>query len=422
MPSYLANTKLTRGELRLYLTNLDGNPQDGFDVRWTVYASGGIQVSGKSLKAIKAKTGEYYAPWQVTDKNGNYYIEWEWQENPGYPRLFKTENLFVINPSSYGTSGPITADGVPNWGEFTYLKGSLLGRGDLPLFITDENGFPIDAAGVLWTIYDAVGNPVTSRTVATRTAVGEYYAQWYVNVISGDYLITWEYFEATDAPISTKSMRFSVIDPAYPYAPMAPIASCCCQSTFEPQCSPVILAPQTLASCCPTPCTIPCTSESSCATSVPVIPTPVTCATECCSIEIPRTVHIPTQTLAVGGACTDQPVYSIPDGVRNISFYTTYTRGAAGGYPKFKLLWGNGVEETQETMVDMNFTVLSPSTVAQDMYLQNLTGPVPDTDDPVNSILHVCVPGGATTVRLLACEEGAPATPGTIGVTLTASS
>jgi hypothetical protein len=99
----------------------------------------------------------------------------------------------------------------------------------------------------------------------------------------------------------------------------------------------------------------------------------------------------------------------------------TYTRGAAGGYPEYQLLWSNGVEETQETMIDMDFQVLSPSTVSQDMFLQNLSGPVPDTDDPMNSIFHVCVPGGATCVRLVAAEKGVTGAPGTLGITLTAA-
>jgi hypothetical protein len=422
MPVFLADTKLSRGDLRLFLTNQNGHPQDAYDVRWTIYLSGGIQISGKSLRAIKAKTGEYYAPWRVEDKTGNYQIVWEWKENPGYPTLTKTENLFVVNPSSYSYAGPLTQDGVPIPGEFTYLKGTLLGRGDLPLFLTDENGFPINVFGVFWTIYNAAGAAVSNRTAAVQVVVGEYYAPWYANVNSGEYLITWEYLREVDSPFESKSMRFAIVDPASPYAPLAPIP-CCCLSTYSPSCSPIILAPQAITCCCSDPCPVPCTPSYPCTPSVPIIPTSVVCATDCCSIEIPRTVHIPAGTvLPIGGACTDQAVYSIPEGIRNISFYTTYTRGAVGGYPKFKLLWGNGVEETQETMVDMNFAVLSPSTVAQDMYLQNLTGPVPDTDDPVNSILHVCVPGGATTVRLLACEEGVPANPGTIGVTLTASS
>ncbi len=99
----------------------------------------------------------------------------------------------------------------------------------------------------------------------------------------------------------------------------------------------------------------------------------------------------------------------------------TYIRGADGGYPVYQLLWSNGVEETQETMIDMDFTILDPSTVSQDMFLQNLSGPIPDSDNAVNSIFRVCVPGGATCVRLIAAEKGVIGTPGTLGITLTAA-
>ena len=80
------------------------------------------------------------------------------------------------------------------------------------------------------------------------------------------------------------------------------------------------------------------------------------------------------------------------------------------------------MEETQETMLDVDFEVLSGGSAEQDLYLQNLTGPVPDDDNPVNFILYTSVPGGATSVRLVAAEKGVTASPGTLGLTLTAAS
>jgi len=401
MPAYLANTRLSADELRLFLTNRDGYPQDAYNVRWTVHTVAGEQVSGRDLKAIRFKVGEYYAPWSVVDRSGNYVITWKWQEGSGSEVLTKSENLFVVNPADYGYGGPLTQDGIPERGKYTYLAGSLLGPGDLPLYLKDENGFPVDAYGVFWTVYNAIGAPVSYRTGAIRAAVGEYYAPWYVGVASGEYLITWEYMEQVDSPLESKSMRFAVVDASAPFAPLAPIP-CCCLSDCGDVCSPVILAPSVpTASCCASPCSttsssVPCTSTVT--TIIPV----VSSTSECCSFEIPRVIHLATGSLPSGGAYTNQAVYAIPERIRCITFYITYTRGAPGGYPQFKLLWGNGVEETQETMIDMNFEVLSPSSIDQDMYLQNLSGPVPDTDSPVNSILRAGVPGGATTVRLVA--------------------
>ena len=419
MAAFLARSDLSRGDLRLFLRNGNGYPQDAFDVRWTVFHSDGRQASGKSLPAIKADAGEYYAPWNVCGRNGCYHVTWEYQEAPGCPVQTTSECLFIIEVSSYGCGIPLTQDSIPEPGCSTFLTGSLLGRGDLPLYLKDPDGFPSDAFGVFWTIYNAVGAPVTQKTVATRAATGEYYASWLVEANSGDYTIKWEWLEAVDGPFEAKSHPFSVINPPTPFAPLAPFR--CLSAGYNPVCDGVILAPRSLTSTCvpcdPQPCAPP---VAPCTVVSPVIPA-ISVTDRCCPFEIPRTVHLPIGPLPINGGYTDQPCYPIPEGIRNVTFYMTYTRGAAGGYPEYQLLWSNGVEETQETMIDMDFQVLSPSTVSQDMFLQNLSGPVPDTDDPMNSIFHVCVPGGATCVRLVAAEKGVTGAPGTLGITLTAA-
>lgn len=422
MAVFLARSDLSRGDLRLFLTNGNGYPQGAFNVRWTVFHADGSFASGKSLPAMKADVGEYYAPWCVSDKNGCYRVLWEYQENPGYPVQSKLENVFVVNVSSYSGCGELTGDAVPEPGCSTFLTGQLLGRGDLPLFLNDPNGFPSDAFGVFWTVFNAVGSPVTQKTVAVKSVTGEYYAQWLVDANSGDYTIKWEWMETLDTAFESKSQTFSVVSPATPYAPLAPFR--CWDGGFDSACDGVILAPRALTSasvpCSPSPCssTLPVVT---CSVTVPIL-SPVASVSQCCPYEIPRTVHLPTGPLPLGGAFTDQPCWKIPERIRNITFYGSYVRGTAGGFPIFRLLWSNGVEETQETMVDMDFEVLSSAQSNQDIYLQNLTGPVPDTDAPVNFILHVCVPGGATCARLIAAEKGATASPGTLGLTLTAAS
>ena len=107
--------------------------------------------------------------------------------------------------------------------------------------------------------------------------------------------------------------------------------------------------------------------------------------------------------------------------MRHIAFYISYKRGAPGGYALFKLLWGNGTEETQETVIDTDIN--GPSVMGQQgMFLQDLTGPTPTDDNTIFFVLYVSVPGGAQTVRLLASEAGVPGASGTVGITLTASS
>jgi hypothetical protein len=83
-------------------------------------------------------------------------------------------------------------------------------------------------------------------------------------------------------------------------------------------------------------------------------------------------------------------------------------------------MWGNGTEETQETLIDHDITI-SNQFSSQNMFLQELDGPVPPDNNPVNFMLEVGVPGGASTVRLIAAEAGVPGAPGTIGITLTAA-
>ena len=85
-----------------------------------------------------------------------------------------------------------------------------------------------------------------------------------------------------------------------------------------------------------------------------------------------------------------------------------------------RLLWGNGQEESQETLVDSDISI-SGETSIQSMFLQELDGPTPSNNDPLNFVLETTVPGGARTVRLVAAEKGETGIPGTLIITLTAA-
>lgn len=269
MPSFLASSKVGKGELRLYLTNQNGYPQDAFDVRWTIYAIDGAQISGARLCAIKANTGEYYAPWEVVNNTGNYYIKWEWVEEFGESE-FTSENFFVVNLASYGPSCSISPDGYPAPGKFTYLSGSLLGPGDLPLYIKNDDGFPVDPFAIYWTIYNAAGGMISSKTPATRVAVGEYYASWLVSVFSGDYAITWEWLEQSDSPLVAKTMRFSVVNVCSPYAPPPCIYTYPCSCPREYFCNNILI-PQMLTSCTACSCVTACGCNNTCGPAGPII-------------------------------------------------------------------------------------------------------------------------------------------------------
>jgi hypothetical protein len=98
----------------------------------------------------------------------------------------------------------------------------------------------------------------------------------------------------------------------------------------------------------------------------------------------------------------------------------TYSRGAPGGYALLQLLWGNGTDEAQSTLIDNDITIEQPFSF-QNTFLQDFEGPQPASDNPITFLIETSVPGGVTTVRLIATEGGAPGAPGTIGITLTAS-
>ena len=91
-----------------------------------------------------------------------------------------------------------------------------------------------------------------------------------------------------------------------------------------------------------------------------------------------------------------------------------------GGRAALKLLWGNGVEEVQSTMVDEGFVDVN-DTSFQNMLLSVYNGPAPIDDSFVLFQIEAVVPGGAKTVRLLAAEAGNPGSPGVAEITLTAS-
>lgn len=416
MPSFLVGSDLSRGDLCLYLTNGEGLSQDAASVRWTVYAADGRKVSGKSLKAIRRQVGEYYAPWSAQVSNGSYQIVWEVFPTYDSPASIRVEPFFVVDPSSFGPAMHQAAVPVP--GGRAYLSGTILGPGDLPLFLTSADGFLYDAYSISWAVMDASGRQVSPRSAPGHFAQGEYFAPWTAASSSGDYTIRWEWQEAQGSPSQSADMRFSVINPYSPFAVYVPTHCTSPEPIIFTQARPII--PWTVPYCAP------CAPQVSCAPVLPQQPyapslsaCPVSTGS-CSGYEVPRTVHLEYLQLPAGGAFTTQPSWHIPQGIRRVTFYITYARGAAGGYASLRLMWGNGQEESQETLVDCEITVNGDES-SQNLFLQELDGPVPPDSSPITFILQTTAPGGARTVRLLAAEEGMPGSPGTLGITLTAA-
>lgn len=434
MPAFLANSDLSSGDLRLSLTNENGLVQNAFRVTWTVFSSAGVPVSGTGISALQCGVGRYYAPWCAKAVNGNYRIVWYVQYDPGCPIEEFEEKFFIVEPSAYQCLPNFVCDnGQPEPGGLAYLTGSVLGRGDLPIFLKDSSGVPIDPFAVFWTVLDAVGYPVTSRMEATKASTGEYYADWFINVLGGDYFIQWDWVAESGDPIESKKLTFSVISP--PALILTSRGSClssgssacsfaeqdCCSACVIPLFQTQVISKQTVrggGSCGPFVNAIFCVPSSPSVSPVPLPPSYP--QSSCCPFEIARVVHF-SGPLPAGGTFTDQAAYRIPPGIRCITFYITYTRGADGGYGTFRLLWGNGTDETQSTLIDVN-TTFSTVASSQNMYLNDLQGPVPVNGSPIHFTLETGVPGGATTVRLLAAEGGVVGAPGTVSISLTAAS
>jgi len=406
MTLFFPDTCLSKCDLTFKLNNDLGYPKDAVSVKWTIYSSNGERVSGLKLNAAKSGVGEYYAPWKVISKNGGYKIIWEYQEKFGGPILKKESMFFVVNPNSYVCpTDNVCNDGIPPTGFNTFLSGTLLTEKDMALFLRNENNILTDADIVCLTIYDILDRAITPKFYAVRFGTGKYYAPWFVNVTTGNYYVIWEYKESLTAPLTSVKQNFCVINPLLP---CVLLVSKCHQSTSL-ICSSIRKHQ---------PCG---TTMSSCPQTKPIVCSTVLVNSKCCPFELDRVVHLSTQILPIGNIFTNQSQYVIPSGIRKIAFYITYTRGSYGGHAILRLMWGNGIEETQSTLINENFVEINTAESSQNMFINDLVGPAPINNNPISFMLETASPGGTKTVRLLAAEGGS-GTPGTISITLTASS
>jgi hypothetical protein len=134
--------------------------------------------------------------------------------------------------------------------------------------------------------------------------------------------------------------------------------------------------------------------------------------------ELARSVYLASQALPAAGAFVIPSQFTVPAGITEISFWVTYTRGAVGGFPYLQVLFGNGTEEGNDISIDQTVVVAQPLGT-QNIYEQQLAGPIPATGAAITYVIAVKVPRGATTIRMIAAEGGVTATPGTIAVALT---
>jgi len=412
MALLFVNSGIPAGRLQLSLFNLEGYPQDAYNVGYTIFKQDGTQVSGRNIPAVKVDTGRYEASWACSNVGGCYKIKWEYKPESGRPIEIICDDFFVVSPSFYQNFLAGAASGQPlSTACKAFYCGQALGDGDLSLYLKDANGFPANAYAVFWSIIDCcTGCPLIQRTEATPGAeIGSYYANWFVNLTGGEYRVKWEWMEEADSPLESACMTFSIICNDL----FNVLGECVTSESF-------CVSPDGLDTCCIIkkiyiPVSNPCSPVGP---GIPVVPV----TDQCCPFEIPRVVHLTIQVLPAGGAYTTQPVYEIPSRIRKIMFYVTYKRGIAGGYANFRLMWGNGTEEIQSTMIDLDFVNIDTARSRQDAFMNDFKGPKPINDNQVNFAFETNVPGGSTTVRLLASEGGQVGAPGIISITLTAAS
>ena len=136
-----------------------------------------------------------------------------------------------------------------------------------------------------------------------------------------------------------------------------------------------------------------------------------------------RFVHVASAALPAAGAYTAQTAHKLEDrSITELTFHITYTRGAAGGYPQFKIEWGNGTEAGISQIVGA--ATVSGSTAVRPLYdeILDIQGLHPSSAAAVTSAMTLYVPRGVTTFRLLAAEVGVVGTPGTCAIAVVGGS
>jgi hypothetical protein len=137
------------------------------------------------------------------------------------------------------------------------------------------------------------------------------------------------------------------------------------------------------------------------------------------SFTIPRTEHLASQGLPAAGAWVDQAFATLEPGTTQLTYWITYRRGSATGFPLLRPQWGNDTEEADELILDESSFAATPPTGRVSVYQMRLAGPVPADNNPITYALVLDVPYGSTKARLNVSEGGDIANPGNITVAYT---
>jgi len=132
-----------------------------------------------------------------------------------------------------------------------------------------------------------------------------------------------------------------------------------------------------------------------------------------------RQVHVASQALPAAGAFLTPAWQDIPKGTTRVTYWVTYTRGAAGGFVRTEAHYTNGTEDSREVILDPTLTTVQPDGRLP-VQLEQLDGPQPADAGPITyALTYERLPAATTAVRLRLAEAGVVGTPGTVAVALT---
>jgi hypothetical protein len=129
--------------------------------------------------------------------------------------------------------------------------------------------------------------------------------------------------------------------------------------------------------------------------------------------------------LPAAGAWTATAPYIFPvSGIREVTAWCKYTRGAVNGRAALQINWPTSMDGLsgagvvgQEIVLDQTLAVSQPFD-NQAIYMQNVYGPIPSGAGAIWYAVAIRVPQGVVGVQLLAAEIGVVGTPGLLQITL----
>lgn len=135
---------------------------------------------------------------------------------------------------------------------------------------------------------------------------------------------------------------------------------------------------------------------------------------------IALTALLVSQALPAAGAFV-AAVASVPRGTKYVTFWISYTRGAAGGAPVFRASSrpSSASAWARMPLVDKTSLTTAAPNASEDFYQEDHDGPAPADGNAVSYDLTFELPSNATAVQLEVAELGAVGTPGTVVVNWT---